>query len=45
MLAIKIGENPFAKVKKMIDEMITKLIPGYGVRSILGKLTVHVCWV
>jgi len=26
MLAIKIGENPFAKVKKMIDEMITKLI-------------------
>merc|ERR1719160_958143 len=26
MLAIKIGENPFAKVKKVIDEMITKLI-------------------
>merc|ERR1719160_827296 len=24
--AIEIGENPFAKVKKMIDEMITKLI-------------------
>ena len=26
MLAIKIGENPFAKVKKMIDSMITKLL-------------------
>merc|ERR1719160_1031653 len=26
MMALKIGENPFAKVKKMIDEMITKLI-------------------
>merc|ERR1719487_1133391 len=26
MLALKVGENPFGKVKKMIDEMITKLI-------------------
>merc|ERR1719453_313325 len=26
MMALKIGENPFEKVKKMIDEMITKLI-------------------
>jgi len=26
MMALKIGENPFGKVKKMIDEMITKLI-------------------
>jgi chromosome segregation ATPase len=26
MMALKVGENPFAKVKKMIDEMITKLI-------------------
>merc|ERR1719327_37177 len=26
MMALKVGENPFGKVKKMIDEMITKLI-------------------
>merc|ERR1719160_2345788 len=26
MMALKVGENPFAKGKKMIDEMITKLI-------------------